>query len=312
MDTKKVLVLAGILISLSWSITAGISERNSNLKGAKAFSDLAYSNCAEAKSLAHDTNVSDCEAERQKNVEKWLADGKSNYNVAIAALIPIPLVWISGFILVYLTRIQIAGFRAVVGWSALSSFKKVVTSLCALILLFGILGAVTFVLNLYTDTQVPVSLSPFVDVNQTGETIYVSGTWTRTDLLSDTIAYPLQTSKLQCFRDSMTCSEAKAYVSNNLLETDLERYDVKSWTADAVTFEDEEMCATTLYTIDLRTKTVSGAGHSNQETTYCKMGDANSKKNWSLLLTNGFNVYWQQRKNARPLVLKIVQSFFGN
>ena len=56
----------------------------------------------------------------------------------------------------------------------------------------------------------------------------------------------------------------------------------------------------TVYTIDLNTQTVSGAGHlTNQDTISCKM-NFKSKENWSFLfLTNGFNVYWEQRMRGR-------------
>ena len=68
----------------------------------------------------------------------------------------------------------------------------------------------------------------------------------------------------------------------------------------------------TVYTIDLNTQTVSGAGHlTNQDTISCKM-NFKSKDNWSFLLTNGFNVYWEQRKNVRPLPLRVLQAAFGN
>ena len=52
--------------------------------------------------------------------------------------------------------------------------------------------------------------------------------------------------------------EAKAFVSGNLLMADLKKYDIRSWTADAMVFVDEDDCSTTVFTVDLNTKTVSG------------------------------------------------------
>jgi hypothetical protein len=101
-------------------------------------------------------------------------------------------------------------------------------------------------------------------------------------------------------------------LSGNLLVSDLEKYDMQSWTDNAVVFTEEDECSKTVYTIDLNTKTVSGAGHLiNQGTISCKM-NFRSKENWSLLMRNGFDVYWEQRKNARPTLLKIIQAAFGN
>jgi hypothetical protein len=36
------------------------------------------------------------------------------------------------------------------------------------------------------------------------------------------------------------------------------------------------------------------------------------KQAWSYQLVKGFDIYWKLRQNARPLVLRVFQSFFGN
>ena len=304
---------AGIVLSILWAIGAGIHARNSDLEGAKNFADLSYKVCTNDKLLAHDNDLSNCERERQANIAKWLKDGNSNANVAFLALVPIPFGWLAGFILLYVVRVQIAGFSSVVPWTALSRWKKLFVVFCAVASLAAVLLCVTTILNLYVDTKVPVALSPFKDVTKGGDDfVTVAGTWTRTDLTDDMIANPLQASKIECRKQERKCVEAKAYVTGNLMLSDLATYDIRSWTADSIVFVDEGDCSVTVYTIDLNTQTVSGAGHlTNQDTISCKM-NFKSKDNWSFILTNGFNVYWEQRKNARPLLLRVLQAAFGN
>lgn len=303
----------GIVLSVLWAVGAAIHTRNSNLEGANRFADLSYKVCTDEKLLAHDNDLSSCDRKRQADIEKWLKAGNSNANVAVSALLPIPFGWLAGFILLYVVRAQVAGFRAVVPWAALSLRKKLFVAFCVLSGIVVLLFCTLAVLNLYVDTKVPVGLSPLKDVTRAGDDLVAAeGTWIRTDLDDDTIANPLQTSRIECSKQERRCVEAKASVSGNVLLADLVRYDIQSWTDNAVVFTEEAPCAAAVYTIDLNTQAVSGAGHlTNQDTTYCKM-NLGSKESWSLLLTRGFDVYWEQRQKARPLLLKVIQSAFGN
>ena len=62
----------------------------------------------------------------------------------------------------------------------------------------------------------------------------------------------------------------------------------------------------------LNAKSVSGAGHSTKkDDEYCKIYGG-KEESWRYQLSNGFNVYWEQRKKARPLVLRLIQTLFGN
>lgn len=303
----------GVVISIAWAVGAWSHSHNSDVEAAKAFGALTYKTCTNEKLLAHDTDLSSCESERTKNIDKWMRDGNSTANEIFVALVPIPFLWLAGLILLYFIRVQIAGLRAVVPWTILSPFKKAFVISCAFVSFAGLTFGVIAILNLYVDSKIPVSPSPFVDIIPTGsDFVAVAGTWVRTDLSDDTIANPLQTSRIECNRLEGKCIEATAFVTGSVLGTELHTFDIKSWTQNAVVFENQEMCATEVYTIDFNTKTVSGAGHqTNQETDYCKMG-FNGKKHWTVLLSNGFNVYWELRKKARPLPLRLVQTAFGN
>jgi hypothetical protein len=67
-----------------------------------------------------------------------------------------------------------------------------------------------------------------------------------------------------------------------------------------------------VFTIDLTTKSVSGAGHpTNNDSDYCKLYGG-KEESWKYQLSNGFNIYWEERRKARPLPLRLFQAFFGN
>lgn len=89
-------------------------------------------------------------------------------------------------------------------------------------------------------------------------------------------------------------------------------YDIQSWTPAAIVLRKDALCATELFTIDLNTKVVSGAGRRTHENEPgCKISQ-NDKTEWSYQLSNGFKVYWGLRQKERPLILRVVQSIFGN
>ena len=156
-------------------------------------------------------------------------------------------------------------------------------------------------------------MSSFQDLTKTGDGfVTVTGTWVRTDLTDDTILNPLQTSKIECDKAANKCTEALASVSGTTLLADVVDYEIQSWTHDSIVLRKDDLCATELFTIDLNTKAVTGAGHTAHESdAFCKMGHT-EKKSWTFQLSNGFKTYWELRQKARPLPLRVFQSLFGN
>jgi len=300
----------GAVASVIWAIAAAVHVHSKNLEQAKHAADLAYNVCVYGQEVRHNNDRSSCMAERDKSMAIWMeSDTKEAIFVALA---PVPIAWLTVFISAYVIRAQIAGFRAVLPWKSLSSRKKGYVVLCATycLLLAGL--ATLWVGNLYVESKVPVGMSTFLDVNQYGDNVYVSGTWTRTDLTDDSISYPLQTSKIECHRDTNRCTEAVASVSGSTLMSDLVSYDIRSWSRDSIVMERDYECSTELFTIDLNTKSVSGAGHrTNQETTGCRTG-ISDKSTWTYQLVKGFDVYWALRSKARPLPVRMIDALFGN
>jgi hypothetical protein len=303
-----------VALSIIWAVGVGIYTHNADVKRAERFAKFAYKICTDGKKLKHDPDLSSCDTERTKHLAEWMAG--SDGNVASAALIPIPFAWLAAFILLYTVRAQLIGFRAVVPWATLTPLKKLFVAFCTLFTAAAVLVGVVAVMNLYIDTKVPVGLSTFVDVVKTGDNLVtVTGTWTRTDLTDDTIMNPLQTSRIECNKEENRCTEALASVSGTdtyVLMADVVNYDIQSWTQDAIVLHREYPCSLEVFTIDLNTNAVSGAGHRiNDDWTLCKM-DNNGKPEWAFQLSNGFNIYWELRKKARPLMLRVIQSVFGN
>lgn len=310
---SKPWIVLGVILSVAWAVGAWHHSQQTALASAQSFGALTYKVCTDHQLLTHNTNVARCAEKRDKSVEKWLKDGNYTANGLFIALVPIPFIWLVGVILLYFARAQVAGFREVLPWGKLNIPKRIFLVLCACFTFAAVVFGVTVLLNMYTDSKVPVSPPSQVAVNAGGSGfVTITGTWVRTDLTSDSIANPIQTSKIECYKLQGKCIESTAYVSDTLLGTDLHTFDIEKWTADVIVYADENLCATTIYTIDLHTQVVSGAGHlTNQGSTICKM-NFKGKERWSLLLSNGFNVYWKLRQHARPWLLRTIQSLFGN
>lgn len=304
----------GVVLSLLWAVVAGLQTRDGDVERADNFVKFAYKVCKDTKMLAKDADLSSCEKERLDNAKTWMKD--SDKNVAFAALVPIPFGWLAGFILLYGWRVQVAGFRATVPWATLPRPKKGFVVFCFVALGAGLLLATVAVMNLYVDTQVPVALSPFADVMQTDDgRVRVTGTWTRHEATGKSaMGYPLQTSTINCIHTENRCIEARASVAGNVLTSELVEHDVQSWTKESIVIKDTDLCAEEVYTIDLNTKSVSGAGHRiNGDKPLCKLSPAAaSESEWTYRMDKGFPVYWDQRTKARPWPLRIIQSFFGN
>jgi len=296
----------GILLSIIWAVGAAIHTHNDDKKNANFWVKLDHDSCVPSK-----TDPSSCEAQSAKTYKIWMEN--DHENMAFAALLPIPFAWLTFFILVYVVRAQIVGFRAVVPWKTLTRPKKIFAASCWVCSALFVMVGIVWALNLYVDIQVPVGMSTFQDLTKTGDNLVtVTGTWTRTDLTDDTIASPLQTSKIVCDRAANKCTEALASVSGTTLMVDSVDYEIQSWTADAIVMRKDDLCATEIFTIDLNTKAVTGAGHTDHETNAYCAGNHSEPKAWSLQLANGFQTYWALRQKARPMPLRVIYSLFGN
>ena len=168
-------VRIGILLSVIWAVGAAIHTHKSDVERANFWVKDDYDSCTSGKQANHDADLSSCDAERKATFKRWMEG--SNGVAAFVAFAPIPFAWFAVFVLVYVVRAQIVGFRAVVPWEKLTRPKKLfVTFCCILSALFVMIGAV-LAMNLYVDTKVPVGMSTFQDFTKTGDgLVTVTGT----------------------------------------------------------------------------------------------------------------------------------------
>ena len=311
------LLLFAIILSVLWAIGMAIHTHNDSMERANGAADFAEGVCKDTQMVQHNTDISSCTLKRQESLALYTE--QEPLNSIMAGIVPLPFLWMAGFVLLYIYRIQRAGYRSVVHWSIYGRGKKsfvVFTWIfTSIVLLFGL----TNYLNLITDKRVPVTVGGGLYIYRDNDNNYadVEGTWTRSGRdEGSAIAFPLQRSKITCWRQTGHCVESRAYVFNDLMAVDTDNFDIKSWTQDTLTFVNEQMCASETYTVDFANKSVTGGGHrTNDQRPYCNMNGGlikNPEQNWQYQMVDGMKVYWEEHKKARPWLLRFIQACFGN
>jgi hypothetical protein len=305
----------GIILSLLWAIGMGLKFHYDTIDRAQKSGDFVYNLCQDGK-LYDRNNTENCDIERAKMITLGMEGDL--VNSLLIALAPLPLFWITGFIIYYLWKIQIAGFQNVVQWPTLNKKKKTWVVFCFVFSFFVLLCCLVIYLRLIQERRVPVSLGLSVQVIPVGnDYVYATGTWTMLGLIDDTIMHPLQRSEIVCRKQTGECHESKAYVQDGLLGIDTKNYEIISWTSSSIVMKNELACGTELYTIDLNTKAVTGAGHlTNQNNPECQstwgIKRATQRTEWKLQMEDGRKVWQEELKKASPYLLRLIQSFFGN
>ena len=181
------------------------------------------------------------------------------------------------------------------------------------VLLMAVAVVILFFANLYADTQVPVTLGYRAMVTEvSNDVVLATGTWTREgDSASSKMEFPLQTSRIICYRKRGLCLESRAEISSgNLLTAELTEHEIISWDDSTIVYRDDSPCAFEIYTIDRKAESVNGIGQSKKSALPgCKWVDATD---WRLTLADGFKVWWELRTNVRPLPLRLFQGIFVN
>jgi len=304
----------GIVLSILWIVFTWVNETNKIEKSANDFANFSYKVCSDTQRIRHDNDLSSCDLKKQKDL--LLFSKNKNLNAGIASLLPLPFFWLLIFIFYYFFKSTLIGYQQLVVWKRMPKLKKIFTVFCLTSFGFVILFSILVVLNYYVDSKVPVTLSSFVDVDKYDydkESIAnASGTWTGNGV-SEFMGSKIQTSTIKCIKSKLTCWEARAYVpdNSNALMRDLIEYEVTQWTDSSVRFKNENLCYEELFTMDLITNKVSGIGKYTDKNEYCKK-TSHSDKTWDYQLSDGFKVYWEERQKARPWLMRVIQSFFGN
>ena len=310
----------GLVLSLIWVIVVFFNVRNGQIESANHQGNFYFGFCSDL-ALKDTAKLSKCEAKRAATVS--LNSNGATENAAAAALLPVPFLWLVAFILFHIGRGIKIGFKAVVPWSTFNLRKKIVAGFCLFVIWCVGYGGLMAYLNNLADRRVPVALTsgdkPSSLPIWEGNSVYFTGTWTRHGLSEGSgMGNPINLSSFQCYKETMTCIEGQAQVlgddSTHTLSADVNTHQLDTWTDSEITYKDVDFCATTNYTIDLKSGAVNGVGHlTNIGKAGCMpegLLDAETAKrwpdtSWTMTLTyDGFSVYWAERKKAMPSLAK--------
>lgn len=310
----------GLVLSLIWVVVVFFNVRNEQIESANNYGNLSFKVCLDTQALKQNKDLSKCETERIAGISLFRKG--LNENSAVAALLPVPLIWLATFISFHLARGIKIGYQAVVPWSTFTLLKKIVAGFCLFVIgCLGYAGLIGY-LNIIADSRVPVGMGggnkPEINLFSEGDSVYFKGTWTRHGLSEgSSIRNPINLSSFKCLKETMTCIEGQAEVlgdSTHTLIADVFTHQLDTWTDSEITYKDVGWCDTTNYTIDLKSGAVNGVGHL---TNIGKAGcmpegqlDAETAKSWpdaswTMTLTyDGFSVYWAEHKKAMPSLAK--------
>ena len=131
----------------------------------------------------------------------------------------------------------------------------------------------------------------------------MEGTWV---MENDKHAYPLNTSKIVCRLETKECTDSSARISTGgvapLLSVIGDVHEITGWDKDTLIYQTSAQCVDYIYTVSRATKQVSGIRKAKSESS-ANCGD--KKPEIKLRLTNGFDVYWQAEKDARPVAINV-------
>lgn len=304
-----------VAASVIWLVSAIVVQRNADIDSAEKLAELSFQSCETYNSIRRDGVKEPCD-ERRDKLRASMSGMKSS---VIEAALPVVLYLFCGFVLFYVARALYIGLGIVINWRELSIFRRVLVSLVAvfsalLLCLAALVGLGSMVTN-----KVPVALGYRASVSSVAVDgsglVTAEGTWvikSNVRVNGNYSAFPLQTSKIECWKHKRQCVEAKAYIfpgnKNNTLVADLITYEIESWSPTAIVMYENGACARDVITIDLITKTVNGVMQPAGDE-YCKKNREGDAK--SFRLEDGYTVWSQEREKAYPLPLRLLSAFFG-
>ena len=303
--------LIGLVLTLLWIVISLFSEYNSATNSATTVSDLSYDVCVKALEESKTTDLTNCKVKRLEDYNMWMRNVWTN--AFVPAFLPLPFLWLYGFILLNIYRSFTIGSKVVFNLNGFSKLKKSFYYFCYGFCLLTVFVFVVVLMSLYADSKVPFLGDSRVSVRGSGGYVTAQGTWTsnaQSDPLSQ-ILFPQQTSKIVCQLNKRQCVESRAMISHfggSHLMADLIEYDIKSWTKDSIVFFTDGMCYHEIYTFDLNSKTITGAGIFDNHPTCSNFRHANV----TYRLEDGFAVYYKLKREASPWLLKVLFSVFGN
>jgi hypothetical protein len=128
------------------------------------------------------------------------------------------------------------------------------------------------------------------------------GTWT---IEREGHAFPINVSKISCFRQEKLCYEAQARITGNYLASDLEIHPVVKWDDTTLEFTNEAACVTYVYVANRRTAKVTGRREIKTKAgEECKLG-FELKRDLALSLVDGPTVGRELQAKASPNAISL-------
>jgi hypothetical protein len=168
----------------------------------------------------------------------------------------------------------------------------------ALVLLAGLAGSIGIVaitnsaIDDATKVRLPTGPIVYTDAWDRGF-VSAEGTFV---IENDRQAFPLQITKMHCYRDEKACTVAMAEVGfYDTLYLELSTHAVSLWNSTTIHVRTDTSCVEYVYTIDRANKRVLGTRSKKQGVTSCDLIDS---KPLTLTLANGFDVWHKLNKEA--------------
>lgn len=296
----------GVILSLVWLIYFPYTQISDANKQAIELTAWEYRSCLEDNIKLNQSN--NCELLRSDKINSL---GQVNYlNIFIGTFFVLLFAWLTACIVFYLIKIIYSGFKKEIIWNELSVGKKWFAGLCYVYTGFLLLLFILLITGLYIETKVPYYLPSFTVSKDYNGYVSVTGSWKSTQYKKDDIlSAPLQTSHIVCHKSSASCIEARAfnYLNNKTLQSKVFEYTITKWGNGEIEFINDSGCIFEKFTINLNSKVVNGSGYhlANKDCI------ANDEK-WSYSMVNGFDIYFEEQKKARPYIVKVISSLFGS
>lgn len=133
------------------------------------------------------------------------------------------------------------------------------------------------------------------------------GTWIFENEKED-MAFPLQTTRIECYRNQGICFEATASLFNNFLSVDLEEYEIERWdNFEIVTGPYDYQCTRYVLRINRQLKSVKKIRTTLRTKKACKGVDAQDKY---ITLVDGFKVGNKVREDRNKAIRDAQSQYF--
>lgn len=302
-----------LIASLAWVLKSVNTSYNTRKSLANNFADSKFETCTENQIQNPPINLKLCEAEKLAEYNEWMTDVISNS--IVDALLPLPFVWLYGFVALIILRSLYVGYSAVVDFKSLSKVKKAFGYFCYLMSVALLFIILMFYLESQVNQKVPARLGEKFKVwNFENRYVTVNGTWKSDNKRGETnLIFPMHTTKLRCVKETKICEEARANISTSesrILMVEMKSHEIESWTNSSIVFKDRNTCAEKTYTIDLISQTVNGIEKLTNAEGCSKQNKDYEPETYRLV--DGEVVYKELRKQNSPWLQRVIFSVFNS